>query len=129
MGLPRIISTFRAGCILQGAILEPMTKAFEADPDLLNLMCAFKEELEQCLPGARATCARLALGGEPCPVLQASLDYAVIMTRQTLQAAQVVSLQRDVFGRHGFQRIRNGEATDGDLYHAQWPEMLPSSKL
>merc|ERR1719487_1835691 len=30
--LPRIISTFRAGCILQGAILEPMTKAFEEEP-------------------------------------------------------------------------------------------------
>merc|ERR1712070_761268 len=36
--LPRIISTFRAGCILQGAMLEPMTRAFESDPNIPNLI-------------------------------------------------------------------------------------------
>ena len=32
--LPKTIATFRAGCILQGFLLEPMTKAFEDRPDL-----------------------------------------------------------------------------------------------
>lgn len=34
--LPKTIATFRAGCILQGFLLEPMTKAFEDRPDLAD---------------------------------------------------------------------------------------------
>ena len=37
--MPSTIATFRAGCILQGYLLGPMTKAFEDNPDLSNLMC------------------------------------------------------------------------------------------
>merc|ERR1719145_366122 len=59
--LPRIISTFRAGCILQGAMLEPMTKAFEADPSMPNLLCAFQAEIAEGMTGMRTTCARLAM--------------------------------------------------------------------
>merc|ERR1712137_1232263 len=40
LNLPATIATFRAGCILQGYLLQPMTKAFEANPNLSNLMCA-----------------------------------------------------------------------------------------
>jgi len=131
--LPRIISTFRAGCILQGAILEPMTKAFEEEPDISNMMCAFNEEIKLGLPAFRATCARLALGGEPVPVLQSSLTYITTMSSSLIQAAQVVSLQRDVFGRHGFRRISKlhlgtgpeAEVT-GEIFNVDWPEMVPS---
>lgn len=38
LNLPATIATFRAGCILQGFLLEPMTKAFEDKPDLENLL-------------------------------------------------------------------------------------------
>jgi len=130
--LPRIISTFRAGCILQGAILEPMTKAFEAEPDIPNMMCAFREEIQAGLSGMRDTCSRAALGGEPVPVMQSSLSYITTMSLPLIQAAQVVSLQRDVFGRHGFKRLAQlelGKGTDaevkGELLHADWPEMVP----
>ncbi|CAK0855655.1 unnamed protein product [Prorocentrum cordatum] len=120
--LPRIISTFRAGCILQGALLEPMTKAFEADPSMPNLLCAFQAEIAEGMPGLRATCARLAMGGEPPLVMQASLGYLTAMVRSTLMAGQVVSLQRDVFGRHGFKRLQDGKATD-ESYNAEWREI------
>jgi len=122
--LPRIISTFRAGCILQGAMLEPMTKAFEQDPDIPNLLCAFSAELQEGTSGFRKACARLALSGEAAPVMQASLTYVVTMTQPLLQAGQVVALQRDVFGRHGFRRLRGAEATE-ESYHSNWPDMVP----
>merc|ERR1711972_624519 len=77
--LPRIISTFRAGCILQGAMLEPMTKAFEADPNITNLVCGFKAEIEKGMPAFRAAASQLALFGEPAPVIQASLGYIAAM--------------------------------------------------
>lgn len=127
--LPRIISTFRAGCILQGQMLQPMYDAFSADPTIPNLMCAFKEELGKHMEGARAICAHLTLTGEPAPVMQASLGYSVTMCQQVMTAGQVVSLQRDVFGRHGFKKLRDGAVVDADesgqLFHATWPEMLP----
>lgn len=122
--LPRIISTFRAGCILQGAMLEPMTRAFEADPDIPNLICAFKKEIAMGIAGLRRTCSRLALEGEPAAVMQASLTYLTTMTRSVLLAGQVVSLQRDVFGRHGFHRLQDGKATE-ETFNADWPEMIP----
>jgi len=120
--LPRIISTFRAGCILQGAMLEPMTVAFESDPNIPNLMCAFSRQMEAGMAGFRATCARMALAGEPLPVMQASLGYIVQMSQPIINAAQVVSLQRDVFGRHGFKKLKDGEIT-AESFNEEWPEM------
>jgi len=122
--LPRIISTFRNGCILQGAMLEPMTKAFEADPNIPNLICAFKSQIESGMSGFRRTCARTALSGEPLPVIQASLGYMVTMSRTVLAAAQMVSLQRDVFGRHGFKKLKDGDVTE-EAFNEDWPEMVP----
>merc|ERR1712178_102975 len=46
LNLPATIATFRAGCILQGYLLEPMTKAFEKDPHISNLMIAFAPEIK-----------------------------------------------------------------------------------
>merc|ERR1712176_591200 len=100
--MPRIISTFRAGCILQGAMLEPMTRAFENEPDIPNLMCAFKKEISQGMPGFRRTCCMLAVSGESASCMQASLSYITTMAQTTLLAGQCVALQRDVFGRHGY---------------------------
>jgi len=120
--LPRIISTFRAGCILQGAMLEPMTRAFESDPNIPNLMCAFRPQMEAGMAGFRRTCARAALSGEPLPVLQASMGYMVQMSQPVIHAAQIVSLQRDVFGRHGFKKLRDGELT-AESFNEEWPEM------
>merc|ERR1712070_829177 len=121
--LPRIISTFRAGCILQGAMLEPMTRAFEENPNIPNLMCAFGAQMEAGMRGFRATCARAALSGEPLPVLQASLGYMIQMSQPIIQAAQVVSLQRDVFGRHGFKKLTGDNELTAESFNEEWPEM------
>jgi len=122
--LPRIISTFRAGCILQGSMLQPMTEAFEKNPNIPNLMCAFGKQIGEGMPGFRATCGRLVLSGESMPVLQASLCYMVTMSQNIILAGQAVSLQRDVFGRHGFKKIRDGQLTE-ESYNEEWPEMAP----
>merc|ERR1719456_582132 len=46
LNLPATIATFRAGCILQGYLLQPMTKAFEDDPNLSSLLVAFAPEVK-----------------------------------------------------------------------------------
>jgi len=117
--LPATIATFRAGCILQGYLLQPMTKAFEDDPHLPNLLTAFKPEVKENLPRFRRLMAEvLQRTSAATPVLSASLEYIQTMITPLLPSAQCVALQRDVFGRHGFKRLdRKGD------YNATWPAL------
>jgi 6-phosphogluconate dehydrogenase len=117
--LPSTIATFRAGCILQGYLLTPMTKAFEDNPDLPSLLCAFAEEIQENLPRYRRVVAKiLSESNTPVPVMMASLSYIETMCSTELAAGQCVALQRDVFGRHGFKRLDK----EGD-FNAKWPEL------
>jgi len=119
LNLPATIATFRAGCILQGYLLTPMTKAFEADPNLTNLLCAFAPEIQDNIPKFRKLIAKVYGEGNTCvPVILSSLTYIESMLATTLPAGQAVALQRDVFGRHGFKRTDK----EGD-FNAQWPEL------
>lgn len=117
--LPSTIATFRAGCILQGYLLGPMTKAFETDPNLPNLLCAFSAEIKENMPRLRRVMAKvLREGNAATPVMLASMTYIETMLSDILPAGQTVALQRDVFGRHGFKRLDR----DGD-FSATWPEL------
>mmetsp|Transcript_96842 Transcript_96842/g.172330 ORF Transcript_96842/g.172330 Transcript_96842/m.172330 type:complete len:656 (-) Transcript_96842:88-2055(-) len=104
--LPATIATFRAGCILQGFLLEPMTKAFEENPKLANLLSAFQPELEANLNRMKRMVGKLSQEtSATVPCMFASLDYIQTMYLTEIPSAQCVSLQRDVFGRHGFERL------------------------
>jgi len=119
LNLPATIATFRAGCILQGYLLQPMTKAFEANPNLSNLMCAFAPEIEENLPRFRKCIAKVVgEGTSGVPVMISSLGYIESMLSTELASGQCVALQRDVFGRHGFKRLDK----EGD-FNAKWPEL------
>jgi 6-phosphogluconate dehydrogenase len=119
LNLPATIATFRAGCILKGYLLKPMTEAFEKDPKLSNLMCAFPKELRDGAAPFRAIVGKVVgTTSVALPVLTASLSYVNAMFQPTLKYGQLVSLQRDVFGRHGFERL----GKEGRFNH-DWPEM------
>merc|ERR1712217_942495 len=121
--LPSTIATFRAGCILQGFLLTPMTLAFESDPQLSNLLLAFVPEISEYLPRFQRAVARIAQETmTPIPVMSSSLDYIKTMLADIIPSAQCVSLQRDVFGRHGFERLdKTGR------FNATWQPMLRKS--
>lgn len=119
LNLPATIATFRAGCILQGYLLKPMTKAFEDDPELSSLLVAFAPEIEANMPRyARLISNVVTSTTAPAPVLFSSFKYIRTMLATAIPSAQCVALQRDVFGRHGFKRLDK----DGD-FNAQWPEL------
>jgi len=119
LNLPATIATFRAGCILQGYLLEPMTKAFEGDPNLSNLIVAFASEVSENMPRFKRVVAKVVgEGGASLPVMLASLSYIQTMVATSIPSGQAVALQRDVFGRHGFKRLDK----EGD-FNAQWPEL------
>ncbi|KEG12359.1 6-phosphogluconate dehydrogenase [Trypanosoma grayi] len=118
LNLPATIATFRAGCILQGHLLKPMTEAFEKNPNLSNLMCAFKE-IPEGLQYYRDILALItSKTAVSIPVLSASLQYVNAMFTPTLKYGQLVSLQRDVFGRHGYERL---DKEGRESHH--WPEL------
>ncbi|CAG9582689.1 putative 6-phosphogluconate dehydrogenase,decarboxylating [Leishmania major strain Friedlin] len=119
LNLPATIATFRAGCILQGYLLGPMTKAFEENPNLPNLMDAFTKEIAAGLDDCRQILAKLTVNtAVSLPVMMASLSYINAMYTETLPYGQLVSLQRDVFGRHGYER------TDKDGRESfEWPAL------
>jgi len=117
--LPATIATFRAGCILQGFLLEPMTKAFEENPDLSNLTVAFAPEIKEHFSRYSRLIGRIATEtNSTTPCMYASHDYIKTMLLTEIPSAQCVSLQRDVFGRHGFERIdKEGR------FNAVWKEL------
>jgi len=121
--MPRIISTFRGGCILQGDLLGPMTDAFRADPNLPNLLIAFKDDIVKGLPGMRKAIATIFNFPQPVPVISASHGYLATMTTTTLMSAQMVALQRDVFGRHGYKRLNSVGTPTEESFNATWNEM------
>ena len=119
LNLPATIATFRAGCILKGFLLQPMTEAFEKDPKLSNLLCAFPAEINKGLLPFRKIVAKATLSTSVAlPVFTASLTYVNAMFQGTLKYGQMVSLQRDIFGRHGFERLDK----EGKHSH-EWPEL------
>lgn len=119
LNLPATIATFRAGCILKGYLLQPMTRAFEKNPNLSNLLCAFETEINAGISSYRKIMALLLEHTSAAlPVLTASLTYVNGMFQEVLRYGQMVSLQRDVFGRHGFERLDK----PGPHNH-QWPEL------
>mmetsp|Transcript_84318 Transcript_84318/g.202134 ORF Transcript_84318/g.202134 Transcript_84318/m.202134 type:complete len:497 (+) Transcript_84318:1-1491(+) len=119
LNLPATIATFRAGCILQGFLLEPMTKAFEDNPKLPNLLSAFRPEIEDHLHGFKRILSKITNEtGVTVPCFYASLDYIQTMYLTEIPSAQCVSLQRDVFGRHGFERLDK----DG-RFNAAWKSL------
>lgn len=123
LNLSATIATFRAGCILQGFLLTPMTEAFEKDPNLSNLLVAFVPEIKENLPRFQRAVARVAQETmTPIPVMSSSLDYMKTMLADVIPSAQCVSLQRDVFGRHGFERL-----DQSGRFNATWKPMLRKS--
>lgn len=119
LNLPATIATFRAGCILKGYLLQPMTVAFEQNPNLTNLIAAFPTEIAAGMQPFREAVATIVTKTSVCaPVMLSSLAYVNGIFASTLRYGQVVSLQRDVFGRHGFER----NDKEGKHSH-QWPEL------
>merc|ERR1712032_1439555 len=96
LNLPATIATFRAGCILQGYLLKPMTKAFEDDPKLSSLLVAFSNEIKENMPRAKNLLGKLFTETTASfPVMCASVGYIQTMVTTTLPSAQTVALQRD----------------------------------
>ena len=67
--------------------------------------------------GLRRTVSLCAEHGSPAPALSSALAYFDTM-RTARGAANMIQIQRDFFGRHGFERLDR----DGRNWHGPWDD-------
>ena len=109
---------WRGGCIIRAELLSKITKAFERDPDLKNLLVDpdFAKEInERQLAWRRVVTLGISCG-IATPALSAALGYYDQYRRESLPA-NLIQGQRDFFGGHTYQRT-DREGT----FHCLWDD-------
>ncbi|MFH1825076.1 MAG: NADP-dependent phosphogluconate dehydrogenase [Candidatus Firestonebacteria bacterium] len=107
LNLGKIAKGWRAGCIIRAQFLDEITKAYEENPNLPNLLASPKfskfvceniNKLSRFIEVAHKS-------GVPALAMTSSYDYIVQLASPVMVAAQVSALQRDYFGAHGYFKI------------------------
>jgi len=113
-----IAKIWRAGCIIRAGFLQSITRAFEKDESLENLLLDgfFSGQLNDYQLNWRKAVANITLMGIPAGALSSALSYYDAM-RSAVLPANLLQAQRDYFGAHTFER--NDQST-GKKYHVEW---------
>jgi 6-phosphogluconate dehydrogenase len=109
---------WRGGCIIRSAFLGKIKGAFDANPDLENLLLApfFTEQVETAEPGWRRVVAMAVTNGIPIPAISSALAFFDGYRHERLPA-NLLQAQRDYFGAHTYQRV---DRPRGEYYHTNW---------
>ena len=112
----RIASIFRAGCIIQAEFLDDITRAFEKNRKLPNLMLAafFRDGVNQGQDSLRQIVSLGIQNGIPLPAMSQAVVYIDAFRGMPL-GANLIQAQRDCFGAHTYERVDR----DG-VYHHDW---------
>ncbi len=112
----RIAAIFRAGCIIQAAFLDDITKAYEDKGQTGNLMFNpfFVKKINEGQESLRSIVSRGILNGIPLPVFCQAVSYLDAFRAAAL-GANLIQAQRDCFGAHTYERI-DREGT----FHHDW---------
>ncbi|UUO08894.1 NADP-dependent phosphogluconate dehydrogenase [Blastopirellula sp. J2-11] len=115
---------WRGGCIIRAQFLDRIKEAFDADPNLENLLLApyFTDAIDKAQAGWRNVVATAATLGVPAPAFAGALAYYDGYRRADLPA-NLLQSQRDYFGAHTFKR----NDMDG-TFHAEWLKLRKEPK-
>jgi 6-phosphogluconate dehydrogenase len=111
-----IARIWKGGCIIRAKMLDPIQKAFTANPNLPNLMLApeFSAILNRSTADLREIVGAAIDVGTPCVALSTSLGY-IDSYRQRRLPANLLQALRDCFGAHTYHRVdREG------VFHTEW---------
>lgn len=109
---------WRGGCIIRSVFLGRIKEAFDADPDLVNLLLApfFTDAVENAQAAwRRVICTAVELG-IPMPAISAALSY-YDGYRAARLPANLLQAQRDYFGAHTYERL---DQPRGKMFHTNW---------
>jgi 6-phosphogluconate dehydrogenase len=109
---------WRGGCIIRSAFLGKIKEAFDADPNLENLLIApyFAQAVDAAQTGWRRVIAAAVQMGIPTPAMSSALAFFDGYRRDWLPA-NLIQAQRDYFGAHTYERI---DRPRGQFYHTNW---------
>ena len=118
LNLGTIAKIWRAGCIIRAALLEDISRAFDDNPGIDNLLLAptFVYKIQSTVKSARRLVSYSALNGIPMPGLSNSLTYFDAYTSGRLPL-NLIQAQRDFFGSHTYERLDK----DG-IFHTEWED-------
>lgn len=116
LDIATIAKIWRAGCIIRAGLLADITEAFQAEPNLPNLLVSpnFVEKVQGTVNSARKLVAHAAKNGIPLPGLTNSLTYFDAYTSERLPL-NLIQAQRDFFGSHTYERLDK----EG-IFHTDW---------
>ncbi len=114
--LAEIARIWKGGCIIRAKMLDPISAAFRALPDLENLMLDpyFTTLVNQNVDGLRQVVQTAADLGTPCLAMSSTLGY-IDSYRQKRLPANLLQAMRDYFGAHTYHRI-----DQGGTFHTEW---------
>ena len=116
MDLAAIARVWRAGCIIRCALLDPMAAALAKAPEAPMIAAdPFDRIMRESEGPLRAVVSAAAGHGIAAPALAGALFW-FDQLRTGRGAANLIQLQRDYFGRHGFERTDR----DGTGLHGPW---------
>lgn len=111
---------WRGGCIIRSRFLEEIKHAYEAEPDLSNLLKA--PFFEKAIKGAETHWRKAVIFGIekqiPTPALSSALAF-FDGYRSAVVPANLLQAQRDYFGAHTYERV---DAPRGEFFHTDWIE-------
>ena len=109
---------WQGGCIIRSAFLGEIKKAFDANPELHNLLLAdyFRQAVEKAQASWRRVVARAVESGIPVPAMSAALAFYDGYRSERLPA-NLLQAQRDYFGAHTYERL---DSPRGEFFHTNW---------
>ena len=109
---------WRGGCIIRSVFLGKIKEAFDANPDLVNLLLDpfFKNAVESAQAAWRRVLTQAIELGIPMPAIGAALAY-YDGYRAARLPANLLQAQRDYFGAHTYERV---DSPRGEFFHTNW---------
>ena len=113
-----LATIWRGGCIIRARFLDRIKEAYDANPDLANLMLApyFTAGLTNAQESWRTVLTEAIKHGVPTPAFSSALAYYDGYRRENLPA-NLIQAQRDLFGAHTYQRTDREGA-----FHSRWAD-------
>jgi 6-phosphogluconate dehydrogenase len=113
-----IAMLWRGGCIIRAVFLERIKEAFDATPNLENLLLApyFKNAIESAQESWRNVVKTAIDLGIPVPAFSTALSYYDSYRSENLPA-NLLQAQRDYFGAHTYRRI---DKPNDEVFHTDW---------
>ena len=109
---------WRGGCIIRSAFLHDITKAFEKNPNLDNLLLDpfFRKAIKGCTRSWRKVVSAAVRKGIPVPAFSTALAFFDGLRSERLPA-NLLQAQRDYFGAHTYERV---DKPRGEFFHTNW---------